>query len=194
MGVGEPDFGELWASREAIISNGLPTFDMSHFLQPRVEGEVAFLLGGDLSGPGVTPAMVRAAAVAATLAVEVVDSRIADWRIQLVDTVADNASFGGFTLGGWSEQLLATPLERTIFTLTRGEEVMVSEPGSAVLGGPLLAVAWLADKLSSLGGGLSAGDVVLSGSFGAAVPAVAGDEFTLRGGDELPLTVQFVGS
>jgi 2-keto-4-pentenoate hydratase len=138
--------------------------------------------------------MVRAAAVAAALALEVVDSRIADWRIQLVDTIADNASFGGFALGGWSERLLVSPLEATTFTLTRRDEVMVSELGSAVLGGPLLAVAWLADKLSSLGGGLSAGDVVLSGSFGAAVPALAGDEFTLRGGDESPLKVQFVGS
>lgn len=194
MGVGEPDYGDLWESRQAVVTGGSASFEMSSFLQPRVEGEVAFLLGADLSGPGVTPEMVRRAAVAAALAVEVVDSRIVDWRIGLVDTIADNASFGGFALAEWSERLLSAPLDTTMFTLSRHEQVLVSEPGSAVLGSPLLAVAWLADKLSSLGGGLRAGDVVLSGSFGAAVPALAGDEFTLRAVDESPLTVRFVGS
>ncbi len=194
MGVGEPDYGELWASRQAMVNDGVANFASSDFLQPRVEGEVAFLLSADLAGPGVTPEVVRDSVVAAALAIEVVDSRIVDWRIQLVDTIADNASFGGFALGDWSERLLAAPLATTTFVLSRHQQELVSEPGSAVLGSPLHAVAWLANKLSSLGGGIRAGDVVLSGSFGAAVPARAGDEFTLRTAGEPPLTGRFVGS
>ncbi|MCW2990355.1 MAG: 4-oxalocrotonate decarboxylase [Solirubrobacterales bacterium] len=191
MGVGEPDYGDLWGSRQATVADGSGRFDHRVFLQPRVEGEVAFLLGRDLEGPGVTAADVRAAAVAAAPAIEVVDSRIADWRIRLVDTIADNASYGGFALGPWSERMLADDLVAVEFALERDDEVVVRETGAAVLGSPLLAVAWLADKLASLGSGISAGDIVLSGSFGGAVAAAPGDAFTLRTAGEPPLTVHF---
>jgi 2-keto-4-pentenoate hydratase len=191
MGVSEPDYGELWSSRQAEVHEGTATFDHVRFLQPRVEGEVAFLMGADLDGPGVTPDGVRAAATAAARAVEIVDSRIADWRIRLVDTIADNASFGGFALGSWSERLLEADLKSAMFELRQGDDVVVCEAGSAVLGSPLHAVAWLADKLSSLGQGIRAGDIVLSGSFGGAVPAVRGDAFTLNTAGEPSLAVRF---
>jgi len=191
MGVSEPDYGELWRSRQAEVHEGTAMFDHARFLQPRVEGEVAFLMGADLDGPGVTPAGVRAAATAAALAVEIVDSRIADWRIRLVDTIADNASFGGFALGSWSERLLQADLKSSMFELRQGGDIVVREAGAAVLGSPLHAVAWLADKLSSLGHGIRAGDIVLSGSFGGAVAAVRGDAFTLSTAREPSLTVRF---
>jgi 2-keto-4-pentenoate hydratase len=191
MNVSEPDYGELWRSRQAEVHEGTAKFDHARFLQPRVEGEVAFLMGADLDGPGVTPDGVRAAARAAALAVEIVDSRIADWRIRLVDTIADNASFGGFALGSWSERLLEADLKSTMFELRQGGDVVVREAGSAVLRSPLHAVAWLADKLSSLGHGIRAGDIVLSGSFGGAVAAARGDGFTLSTEGEPSLTVRF---
>jgi 2-keto-4-pentenoate hydratase len=191
MGVSEPDYGELWRSRQAAVIDGAAAVPCWQFLQPRVEGEVAFLMGADLEGPGVTAEAARAAAVAACLAIEIVDSRIADWRIRLVDTIADNASFGGFALGPWSERLLQADLAAAGFELRRAGQVVVREAGSAVLGSPLRAVAWLADKLSSLGQGIRAGDIVLSGSFGGAVPAHPGDDFVLSTAGELPLRVRF---
>jgi len=175
MGVSEPDFGDLWASRR-FDGPGVP---IGPFIQPRVEGEVAFLMERDLQGPDVDEAAVLAAAAAAAPAIEIVDSRIADWRIALVDTVADNASFGGFLTGPWSQELLEADLPTVAFELARGDEVLVAETGAAVLGSPLTAVAWLARRLSDFGEGIAAGDVVLSGSFGGAVPAAAGDAFTL---------------
>jgi 2-keto-4-pentenoate hydratase len=187
MGVDEPDYGDLWGSRHARDGR----FAHAEFLQPRVEGEIAFLMGEDLEGPGVTPERARAAATAAAPAIEVVDSRIADWRIRLVDTIADNASYGGFALGPWSERLLAADLEAVECSLHRGDEELMRERGTAVLGSPLVAVAWLADKLSALGSGIRAGDIVLSGSFAGAVPAHPGDAFVLLTPDEPELFVHF---
>jgi len=189
MGVSEPDFGDLWGSRR--FTDDIP---IGTFIQPRVEGEVAFLMKSDLQGPGVTEADVIAAADAAALSVEIVDSRITDWRIKLVDTIADDASYGGFVTGAWSEQLLHCDLARQPFELSRGGESLVRESGAAVLGSPLTAVAWLANKLGSFGVGIRAGDVVLSGSFGGAVPAKAGDAFTLTTPGEPSLTVRFTES
>jgi 2-keto-4-pentenoate hydratase len=190
MGVAEPDFGDLWGSRRFAAVDGVAEIPMSAFIQPRVEGELALRMGAPLQGPGVTEADVLAAAQDAALAVEIVDSRIADWRIRLVDTVADDASFGGFACGGWSEELLHADLPATPFALARNGEPCVQELGSAVLGSPLTAVAWLANKLGAFGAGIRAGDVVLSGSFGRAVPAAPGDVFTVSTPGRPPLTVR----
>lgn len=190
MGVGEPDFGRLWGSRRFAVRDGVATIPCGPFVQPRVEGELAFLLGAPLVGPGVTEAEVLAAADAAALAVEIVDSRIEDWRIQLVDTVADNASYGGFACGEWSERLLASALPTTRFTLARNGDTLVDELGAAVLGSPLAAVAWLANTLGALGSGIAAGDIVLSGAFGPAAPVAAGDVFEVSTPGYAPLTVR----
>ncbi len=187
MGVGEPDFGDLWASRRF---DG-PVVPIERFIQPRVEGEVAFLMERDLHGADVDEAAVLAAAAAAAPAIEIVDSRIADWRIALVDTVADNASFGGFVTGPWSRALLEGDLAAVAFELARGDEIVVAETGAAVLGSPLTAVAWLARRLADFGQGIAAGDVVLSGSFGGAVPATAGDTFTLSTAGLPALSLRF---
>ncbi len=191
MGVSEPDFGQLWGSRWfAVDDDGVATVPVAPFLQPRAEGEVAFRMRRALRGPGATADDVLDAADAAALAVEIVDSRIEAWRIQLVDTVADNASYGGFACGPWSAELLAALTPETRFRLARNGVTEVDEPASAVLGSPLLAVAWLANTLGRLGGELRAGDVVLSGSFGPALPISAGDELTVAGAGAAPLTVR----
>jgi 2-keto-4-pentenoate hydratase len=187
MSVDEPDYGDLWASRHAPAPGGVATIATAPFLQPRVEGELAFLLGHDLGRAGVDEDEVRAATAAVAPALEVVDSRIADWRITLVDTIADNASYGGFSHGAWSPALLDADLVALPMQVSRNGEVVVEETGAAVLGSPLAAVAWLANKLGGFGVGLRSGDIVMSGSFGRAVDVQAGDEFAIAipGADRL---------
>jgi 2-keto-4-pentenoate hydratase len=102
LGVNEPDYGSLWASRQFPVSNGRAELPAEVFIAPRLEGEIAFLIGRSLAGPDVTLQEVLAATEALAVAVEVVDSRIEDWRIKLADTIADNASHGGFVVGPWT--------------------------------------------------------------------------------------------
>lgn len=191
MGVGEPDFGDLWGSRRLGPDGGTGEAELDAFVQPKVEGEIAFLMEAPLVGPGVEEADVLAAAGAAAPAIEVVDSRIADWRIKLVDTVADNASYGGFLLGAWSEDLLARDLREVRLEVRDGAEVVSSELGTAVLGSPLRAVAWLANRLGEFGIGIAAGDVVLSGSFGPALSTRAGQRIAVEVADEPPVELRF---
>jgi 2-keto-4-pentenoate hydratase len=191
MGVHEPDFGDLWASRQVEVADGHAEVAHATYVQPRVEGELAFLIGADLVGPGVTEADVLAVTRAVAPAIEIIDSRIADWRIRLVDTVADNASFGGFAVGGWREDLVAQDLAAVPLEVHRNGELAVRETGAAVLGSPVRAVAWLADKLGSFGVTIRAGDIVLSGSFGAAVDAAPGDRHEVRVPGSPALAVTF---
>ena len=192
MGVHEPDFGELWQSRVFPMREGIAELPADVFIQPRVEGELAFLMGADLAGPGITDEDVIGAAVAVSPAIEVVDSRIAEWRIALVDTIADNASYGAFTLGEWSQDLLRADLRQVRLDVEHNGQTIVSERGHAVLGSPPAAVAWLANKLGSFGEPIRAGDIVLSGSFGAAIPATAGDAFAVTVPGHAPVRARFV--
>jgi 2-keto-4-pentenoate hydratase len=192
MGVDEPDYGDLWASRQTPARDGEAIVPTAPFIQPRVEGELAFLLDRDLDGGAVTEADVHAATAGIAPALEVVDSRIVDWRIALVDTIADNASYGGFTHGAWSRRLLDVDLAALAMTVRRNGEPVVRETGAAVLGSPLTAVAWLANKLGGFGRPLRAGDIVLSGSFGPAVDVRPGDAFTIAVAGEPELTARFV--
>jgi 2-keto-4-pentenoate hydratase len=187
MGVDEPDFGDLWGSRR--ITDGTAASD--RFIQPRVEAEIALLMGAGLAGPGVTERDVRAAADAAAISIEVIDSRIEHWRIRLLDTIADNASYGAFATATWSERLLACDLAAVELRLVHNDAEVMRATGEAVLGSPLTAVAWLANRLGSLGAEIHAGDVVLSGSFGAAVPAEPGDAFRLLSPGQPPLELRF---
>ena len=191
LGVGEPDYGSLWESRYFPAQGGRAEIAAEPLLQPFLEGELAFLIGRPLSGPGVTLQTALAATEALAVAVEVVDSRIEDWNIKLPDTIADNASYGGFTTGPWSRSLREADL-RTIGMLINKSGSRVAEGmGAASLGHPAKAVAWLANKLASFGTKLEPGDIVLSGSLGSAVPAQRGDVFVLEAHGEPPLTVSF---
>ena len=191
LGVDEPDYGALWASRRYTATGGAARIPLAPFIEPRLEGEIAFLLHAPLEGPDVTREQVLSATRALALSVEVIDSRIADWKIKLVDTIADNASFGGFVTGEWSGDLLQRDLAQLELTVERNGAVATEGLGSAVLGHPAEAVAWLANKLSGYGTRLEADAVILSGSLGPAVPIAAGDTFVLRSAGQPPLTVSF---
>ncbi|MCB9100515.1 MAG: fumarylacetoacetate hydrolase family protein [Anaerolineales bacterium] len=191
MGVDEPDYGTLWGSRYFAAAHGRAEVPVDLFLQPRIEGEIAFLMGRDVRGPHVTPQEVLAATEAIALSAEIVDSRIENWRIKLVDTVADNASYGGFSIGAWDHQLTETDLRLLGLLITKNGEPAAQGIGAAALGHPALAVAWLANKLSSFDITLKAGDIVLSGAVAPTLPAVPGDVFTLEMLGQPPLTVMF---
>jgi len=175
LGVQQPDYGALLD--DMILPDGavLPSGEL---INPRIEPEIAFLLGDDLAGPGVTVAHARAAVQLVVPALEVIDSRIRDWRITLPDTIADNASSGLVVLGVQPLPLYGRSLRLTGCVLRRNGEIVGTGAGGAVLGDPLAALAWLANTLATWGRGLSAGDLVLPGACTAAVPAAPGDVFT----------------
>jgi 2-keto-4-pentenoate hydratase len=177
LGVGEPDYGALLDDME-IADGG--TMSAADFIAPRVELELAFHLDARLAGPGVTVGDVRAATAAVQPAIEVVDCRIADWRIKLPDTVADNAAAGAFVLGGERRALDELDTTAVEMELWRGGELIERGDSSAVLGDPCAAVAWLANVLGPLGAALEPGHVVLSGAGTRMVPATAGSHFAGR--------------
>jgi 2-keto-4-pentenoate hydratase len=191
LGVYEPDYGQLWASRFFPAEAGHVTLPADVFLQPRLEGELAFLLGKPLEGADITREQVLDATDAVAVSVEIIDSRITDWKIKLVDTIADNASYGAFTLGPWDAALGRTDLRTIGMLVQRNGSVVLEATGSAVLGDPLLSVAWLASKLNDLGTVVNAGDIVLAGAFGASIPAQRGDEFVVETYGQPSLTVRF---
>ncbi|MFE6923502.1 2-keto-4-pentenoate hydratase [Nocardia sp. NPDC057663] len=174
MGVDEPDYGHLLADME--LSEDFPV-DTSTFLLPRVEVEVGFVLGADLPGEDCTEADVLAATVAYAPAIELIDSRITDWRIGLCDTISDNASSAGFVLG--TQRVAPADIDITAIdaTLTCNGAVIAEGRSDAVLGNPVIAVAWLARKVAGFGVRLKAGDVVLPGSCTRAIDARPGDAF-----------------
>lgn len=186
LGVSEPDFGQLLASMVAT-----DTISMSTLLQPRAEGEVAFLLERDLVGPGVTNADVLYATRSVLPCFEIVDSRIRNWRIRLQDTVADNASAGMFVLGDRAVDLRSVDLSTCGMVLEKNGEVACTGAGAAALGSPVNCVAWLANTLGRFGIPLRAGEIILSGSLGALVPVEAGDRLHLSIGGIGSASVRF---
>lgn len=187
LGVDEPDYGNLWQTSFYEAKNGKVNIPASDFVQPRIEGEVAFLFGKPLREPGVTPRKILEATEACTLGVEIVASRIADWKIKLVDTIADNASYGGFTLGPWDRQMKDSDLAALAMTVHQNGELVAEGMSSAALGSPLRSTAWLANKLLQFGVSLEPGDIVISGGITKMFPVKAGDEFhfTLTGQPDL---------
>ncbi|MEY2847976.1 MAG: hypothetical protein RI885_641 [Actinomycetota bacterium] len=172
LGVDQPDFGVLLADMEVPDGGRL---DRSLFVSPRVEPEIAFVLASPLRGPGVTVEQAAAAIGRVVASLEIIDSRIADWRIGLIDTVADNASSAGFVLGASIEGAPGLDLAAVECVFSRNGEVVSAATGAAVLGSPVNALVWLADTLGARGVGLEAGDVILPGSLTAAIPATPGD-------------------
>lgn len=177
LGVAQPDFGHL-TSEMALEDGGSAAFD--RLIQPRAEGEIAFVLRKDLRGPGVTPAAVLAATDCVKACFEIVDSRIRDWKIKIEDTVADNASSAMLVVSAKSVSVHALDLPACAMTLERNGQVVGTGTGAASMGSPVTAVAWLANRLGELGLGLAAGEIVLSGSLGPLVPVARGDRMCLR--------------
>ena len=174
MGVDEPDYGHLLADME--VFEDIPV-DTSKFLFPRVEVEVGFILAEDLPGAGCTEDDVLAATAAYAPSIELIDTRIRDWKIALCDTIADNASSAGWVLGPQRVSPKDIDIKTIDAVLTRNGEVVAEGRSDAVLGNPVTAVAWLARKVDSFGVRLKAGDIVLPGSCTRAIDARPGDKF-----------------
>jgi 2-keto-4-pentenoate hydratase len=175
MGVDEPDYGHLLADMR--LAEDEPV-DARRYCYPRVEIEVGFVLGRDLPGEGCTEDDVLAATEAFAPAIELIDSRIVDWRIRLADTIADNASSAGFVLGAARVPPSAVDVRAIDAVLRRGDEKVARGRSDAVLGHPATAVAWLARTVARFGVRLRAGHVILPGACARAVDARPGDAFT----------------
>ncbi len=191
MGVDEPDYGHLLS--DMACHEDVPV-DTSAFLLPRVEPEVGFILGADLPGEGCTEADVLAATEALAPALELIDSRIADWKIALVDTIADNASSAGFVLGAARIRPSDIDLLTIPCVLRCNNEIVGEGRSDAILGNPVTSVAWLARKVASFGVRLKAGHVVLPGSVTRAIDARPGDVFSADFGPLGPVSLSFKGN
>jgi 2-keto-4-pentenoate hydratase len=174
MGVDEPDYGHLLADME--LSEEVPV-GTGRYCYPRVEVEVGFLLGADLPGESCTEQDVLGAAEAFAPAIELIDSRIRDWKISLPDTIADNASSASFVLGKARVRPADVDVRAIDAILFRNGEQVAEGRSDAVLGNPATAVAWLARKVASFGVRLRAGNVVLPGSCTRAIDVRPGDVF-----------------
>ncbi len=183
LSVHEPDFGYLTSDMNIPLGE---TVETSTLLAPRVEGEVAFVLKKDLAGPGITAAQVIQATDFVLPCIEIIDSRVADWKIKIQDTVADNASSALLVLGAKPTRLSSLDLRQAGMALRINGEVMSTGSGAACLDHPVNAVAWLANRLGRLGTSLRAGEVILSGAFGPVVP--------VQGGEHVEVSIAGLGS
>lgn len=174
LGVDQPDYGMLFADMDVPDGEDIPA---ARVLQPKVEAEIAFVLGDDLDGEQLTTADVLRAVDFAVAAIEIVGSRIANWDIRIADTVADNASSGLFVLGQSPRLLGEFDLRMCGMKLERRGELVSNGAGLACMGSPINATLWLARTMVAAGRPLRAGDVVLSGALGPMVPAAPGDVF-----------------
>lgn len=177
LGVFQPDFGFL---TDAMYVDGDIDIAATGLIQPRAEAEIAFILKDALVGPGVTAEQVIAATDAIAPCFEIVDSRIDQWKIGIVDTVADNASCGVFILGEARVDPRKHSLPDLKVTVKKNGKQISEGLGSAVQGDPAQAVAWLANTLGAYGVTLDAGDIILSGSLVPLEDAVAGDTFEME--------------
>lgn len=174
LGVDEPDFGVLLD--DMLLDDGADLAAVPRpLIRPRVEAEIAFVLGRDLAGPGVTTLDALRATEAVVAGLEIIDSRVRDWDIRLVDTVADNASSAYAVLGGRLVDPRDLDLRLVGTALSVNGRVVESGAGAAVLGHPAACVAWLANTLAAYGETLAAGSVILSGALCRAVDLAPGD-------------------
>lgn len=170
LGVDQPDFGWLTADMEVADGGNIPAATL---IQPKVEGEVAFVIKDEVLGPLTRDELLGAVAGVAPC-IEVIDSRVRDWKIRIEDTVADNASSAAFVLGP-IRPLAGVDLAGASMTLQKNGSVVSSGKGTACLGDPVNAVLWLAKTLGAQGVALKAGDIVLSGAYGPVVAFAPGD-------------------
>jgi 2-keto-4-pentenoate hydratase len=187
LGVDQPDFGPVFSS--GVFADGL-VIPVDAFIAPRIEAEIGVILGRDLSGPGCTPAGAASAAHGLVAALEIVDSRIVDWRIRLADTVADLASGGAIALSSRIVRVDGFDARLLGMVFTRNGEIVATGAGAAALGDPFAAVAWLANTLAPMGVVLPAGAVIMTGALHAMVPVAPGDVFRAEFDRLGPITIR----
>ncbi len=173
LGVDQPDFGVLFDDMR-VADGG--TLDPARTLQPKAEAEIAFILGAGLPDADTTVAQVAAAVASVHAAIEIVDSRIADWKISFADTVADNGSSAFFVLADEGLPLAGLDLEGAAMGMEINGAVASTGIGAAALGNPLNAATWLAQTLAARGEPLKAGDILLAGALGPMVALAPGDQ------------------
>ena len=178
LGVHQPDFGFL-LDRMHVTDGSTVSLAKAKLIQPRAEGEIAFVLSKDLKGPGVTLDQVLDATDYVSPCFEIVDSRIENWKIKIQDTIADNASCGVFVLGKDRVKPRAIDLAAVKMDITRNSQHIASGLGSAVQGHPAIAVAWLANTLGKFGIPFLKGEIILSGSLAPLLPITPGDKFEM---------------
>ena len=175
FGVSHPDFGHLFTPM-AIPDEGELMLD--ELIQPKIEGEIALVLGRDLRGPGVTVVDALGAVDYALGSMEIIDSRIENWKIKTADTIADNGSSARFVLSQRKQPIQGLDLAELGMAFSRNGEVLLTGAGSAVMGNPLNAIVFLANELGKMDRGLFAGEVVLSGALSGVVSLQRGDFFS----------------
>lgn len=174
LGVDQPDYGMLFDDMDVPMGSVIPWHRVH---QPKVEAEIAFIMGNDLDDSRLTSADVLAAIEYAVAAIEIVGSRIINWDIRLVDTIADNASSGLFVIGHEVRKINEIDVVGAKMTMSKGDEIVSTGSGAACMGSPVSAVLWLAKVMAGLGRPLLRGDVVLSGALGAMTTVAPGDVF-----------------
>lgn len=188
LGVDEPDYGHLLDDMK--VENG-GTVKVSNLLSPKIEAEIGFVLAEDLAGPNVTFLDVLMATKYVVPTLEIIDSRIADWKIALVDTVADNGSSAMVVVGDQMTDINGIDLRSVGMTFLKNNEMIATGSGAAALGHPAHAIAWLANKLHEFGITLKAGELILPGALSGAITVQEGDTVTAQFGPVGSVSVTF---
>lgn len=188
FGVNEPDFGILWSD---YAFDDRATISMRRFMQPRVEAEIAFVMDRAIENPDATLQELISAIAYALPAIEIVDTAIENWNIKLFDTIADNASAGGYVLGTSPRKVTEVDLKLGGVVMSRNAVPVSLGVGAACLGHPFNATLWLARKMASLGRPIGAGDIVLSGALSPMTPVTQGDVYAVEVQGFAPLQVAF---
>ncbi|MGX9427315.1 MULTISPECIES: 2-keto-4-pentenoate hydratase [Bradyrhizobium] len=189
LGVDQPDYGALFADMEIPTGERI---EVARLIQPRVEAEIALVLERDLAEDHITLGELMRSTAYVVPALEVVDSRISDWKITILDTVADNGSSARYVLGASPRRLTDVDLEACGMTMTRDGAIVSVGCGAACLGHPLRAALWLARAMAKAGQPLRSGDVVLTGALGPVSPVSAGEFYEARISGFSPVSVSFV--
>ena len=180
VGVREPDYGIM--TNAGLVLDG-ESIDLSKLIRPRIEAEIVFVLKEDLKGPFVTPWDVIRATAGVMPALEIVDSRIKDWKIKIQDTVSDSASYARVVTGG-NQLVPLTELDLSMVPMAsyKNGELVYTACGAAVMNNPINSVVWLANKMLAYGNPLQAGELILSGSFTPVFDFNPGDSVFVRFG------------
>jgi 2-keto-4-pentenoate hydratase len=189
LGVEQPDYGALFADMEVATGGEVHG---GKLIQPRIEAEIAIVLDRDLQEPDLSMGELMRAVAYTVPALEIVDSRIRDWKITILDTVADNGSSARFVLGAAPKRLTDIDLEACGMMMTRNGAIVSVGSGAACLGHPLKAALWLARAMAATGEPLRAGSVVLTGALGPVSPAATGEFYEARISGFAPVNVRFV--